>query len=384
MRRVNSRWTGPRPARAASHRERLVRSTLKAAWSKFGLEEDPEITEYMVGVACTLIAEASTCQEAEAELLQSLGPILQAQDWELLEALVYRKPDDVPSHQAAHERPDASWPFLLRGGASAWSKAWQRESFLERFGQQSFKLRSCRHLHEYSYAGPWHAEVALMPGCLGNVDREWLEWRLHNASCGRERTSATLRKDYLNGSFPVHDDFPLVIFEDSYLPCQLQRDLFSGSQRPEVLSHIHAEPIFSLGRRHSYVAFHRRNASWMGQVLGRSAWFLAPPEVQRLEIAEPWNYVAEKPSEVIACVCEPGDVLYVPQAWWRSMWNLDDLSLGMGWEGADHGDSDWDEAMHAVADGDLQLLKSLDPQVSQELRAEKRTVTSKGFRWNAA
>ena len=27
--------------------------------------------------------------------------------------------------------------------------------------------------------------------------------------------------------------------------------------------------------------------------------------------------------------------------------NLDDLSLGMGWEGADHGDSDWDEAMHA-------------------------------------
>ena len=38
----------------------------------------------------------------------------------------------------------------------------------------------------------------------------------------------------------------------------------------------------------------------------------------------------------------------------------------------------------AVADGDLQLLKSLDPQVSQELRAEKRTVTSKGFRWNAA
>ncbi|CAK9011653.1 Hypothetical protein (Fragment), partial [Durusdinium trenchii] len=80
MRRVNSRWTGPRPARAASHRERLVRSTLKAAWSKFGLEEDPEITEYMVGVACTLIAEASTCQEAEAELLQSLGPILQAQE----------------------------------------------------------------------------------------------------------------------------------------------------------------------------------------------------------------------------------------------------------------------------------------------------------------
>ncbi|CAK9005149.1 unnamed protein product [Durusdinium trenchii] len=91
------------------------------------------------------------------------------------------------------------------------------------------------------------------------------------------------------------------------------------------------------------------------------------PPPTRLEIAEPWNYVAEKPSEVIACVCEPGDVLYVPQAWWRSMWNLDDLSLGMGWEGADHGDSDWDEAMHAVADGDLQLLKSLDPQVSQEM-----------------
>lgn len=27
--------------------------------------------------------------------------------------------------------------------------------------------------------------------------------------------------------------------------------------------------------------FPGRNASWMGQVLGRSAWFLAPPEVQR-------------------------------------------------------------------------------------------------------
>lgn len=66
---------------ASSRRERLVRSTLKAAWAKFGVEDlDEETSEYMVGVACTVIAEAATARDAELELFQSLGPILRAQD----------------------------------------------------------------------------------------------------------------------------------------------------------------------------------------------------------------------------------------------------------------------------------------------------------------
>eukprot|EP00434_Breviolum_minutum_P013051 symbB.v1.2.011498.t1/scaffold772.1/size165093/5 len=66
---------------AATRRERLVRSTLQAAWTKFGVEElDSETNEYIIGVACTVIAEAKKPKDAEEDLFHSLGPLLEAQD----------------------------------------------------------------------------------------------------------------------------------------------------------------------------------------------------------------------------------------------------------------------------------------------------------------
>eukprot|EP00435_Cladocopium_sp_Y103_P046230 s2053_g13.t1 len=316
---------------ASSRRERLVRSTLKAAWAKFGVEDlDEETSEYMLGVACTVIAEASTARDAEEELLQCLGPILQAQDergpfpemvdmvngsmndlsfcnvqtvsgWNISEAFGQKTTNvqvdfpvpvmrrvrkalvrygwveaqekeewlEVLAHrpaglkifdkEATSERPDVSQPFVLRNGvAPAWQKKWSRDSFMDRFGRQDFKLRSCLDLHEYSFTGPWRTAAL----------REYFEDR-------------------------DDDDVPSMIFENSFLPPPLHQALWSGGQRPEVLSHIHAEPILNLGRRHSFIAFHGgSSAMWLAQLVGRSAWFLAPPG-RRPEIREPWSYVPE-------------------------------------------------------------------------------------------
>lgn len=58
-------------------RERLVRSTIRAGWAKFGSPEMDDAThEYICGVASTVMAEAKNADEGEDELIAQLGPLL--------------------------------------------------------------------------------------------------------------------------------------------------------------------------------------------------------------------------------------------------------------------------------------------------------------------
>lgn len=237
---------------------------------------------------------------------------------EWLEVLAARAAGVKSGSSVANETHDLTQPLVLRKCAEQWRKTWSRDSFIDRFGHQDFKLRSCLDLHECSFTGPWRF--------------------------------APLRE-----YFDRDDGDASIIFENSFLPPPLHQALWSGGQWPEVLSHIHAEPVLNLGRRHSFIAFHGgSSAIWMAQLVGRSAWFLAPPG-RRPETREPWSYVPE--TEVPSVIVEPGDVIYVPENWWRSFWNLEDFNLGLGWESPDDGSGHWSDAMHAVADGDLQKLK---------------------------
>jgi len=62
-------------------REHLVHSTLKAGWARFGARELDEATyDYVAGVACEVMAEAGNCKAGESELLEQLGPLLEAQN----------------------------------------------------------------------------------------------------------------------------------------------------------------------------------------------------------------------------------------------------------------------------------------------------------------
>eukprot|EP00434_Breviolum_minutum_P013050 symbB.v1.2.011497.t1/scaffold772.1/size165093/4 len=257
---------------------------------------------------------------------------------ELAEVLAYRTPQlpiwDKSSTGKLKKTEDWSCdfsrPFLLRNAIPR-EQRWSRDSFMDQFGDQNFKLRSCFDLHEYSYTGPWHEN--------------------------------TLKEYFHDDS---EDEIPTIIFENSFLPPSLHKALYnSRGGHPQELSHIHAEPILNLGKRNTFIAFHGGTcASWVSQLVGKTAWFLAPPG-SRPEIAEPWTFVSS--SQVTGIIAEEGDVIYIPDGWWRSIWNLEDFTLGLGWESADDGSKMTSDAMKAVASGDLEKLKDVKLEISQDI-----------------
>lgn len=67
-------------ARKEERQERLVRSTLRAGWAKFGAPElDDATSEYIGGMASAILSDARSPEEGEEELLDQLGPLLREQ-----------------------------------------------------------------------------------------------------------------------------------------------------------------------------------------------------------------------------------------------------------------------------------------------------------------
>jgi len=100
-------------------RERLVRSTLKAGWAKFGAAELDDATfEYLCGVACTVMEDCKDPDQGEAELHEQLGPMFLEQDLRekqvasLCRAIARcvfptKRKENVAPSQAAGRRPQA-------------------------------------------------------------------------------------------------------------------------------------------------------------------------------------------------------------------------------------------------------------------------------------
>ena len=101
--------------------------------------------------------------------------------------------------------------------------------------------------------------------------------------------------------------------------------------------------IFSLGGAGTGVGFHAHSENWLGQVAGRKAWFVAPPDASRPSEKRhgcEWLLgAAAKEPHVQTCVVEPGQAIYVPTAWHHATCNLDAFTLSLGGQG-DIGDAE--------------------------------------------
>mmetsp|Transcript_168167 Transcript_168167/g.322893 ORF Transcript_168167/g.322893 Transcript_168167/m.322893 type:complete len:708 (+) Transcript_168167:81-2204(+) len=104
--------------RSDERRDRLVRSTFKAGWAKFGAPEMDEATyDYVCGIANTVMAEAKEAGAGEEELLEQLGPLLleqglrEKQAASLCRAITRcvfpSKKEHVASARSAEKRPPA-------------------------------------------------------------------------------------------------------------------------------------------------------------------------------------------------------------------------------------------------------------------------------------
>mmetsp|Transcript_65271 Transcript_65271/g.123642 ORF Transcript_65271/g.123642 Transcript_65271/m.123642 type:complete len:637 (+) Transcript_65271:106-2016(+) len=199
-----------------------------------------------------------------------------------------------------------------------------------------------------------------------------------------------------------------MLFENDWH--RVHRALRGGYEIPHQLSSVGERPVFLAGRRGTGLSFQRHSESWMAQAFGRKVWVLVPGTNPRPTNARAWwrilpldggggrprcGWCAKRaapgrqrdklewmggkqassndsaggraaaatltslppnpslPPDTRICLAHPGDVVFVPRGWWHASVNIDDLNLGIGWEGPCRG---WDEAMKAVLTGDMETV----------------------------
>ena len=164
-----------------------------------------------------------------------------------------------PQRLAMSNELKQNMAIRLGGLIDSWeASSWSRADWIKRFGHLKFRLRPCMSLHHYGYAGPADGLVSL-----------------------QEYQSSETYK----GKF--------VLFENDFDAERLE--ILDGFAVPKLLAGIHGAPIFSVGRQHTGVGFHRHGAAWLAQLLGRKLWLLVPggghPQgVLSKTCAEIWRY----------------------------------------------------------------------------------------------
>jgi hypothetical protein len=101
--------------------------------------------------------------------------------------------------------------------------------------------------------------------------------------------------------------------------------------------------IFSLGGVGTGVGFHAHSENWLGQVVGRKAWFVAPPGPNSKgadwEKKHGCEWLLGNPSaaaqdpRIKSCIVEPGQAIYVPTGWHHATCNMDKFTLSLGGQG---------------------------------------------------
>eukprot|EP00435_Cladocopium_sp_Y103_P020313 s1327_g4.t4 len=267
-----------------------------------------------------------------AEILQAVEAAKEAaaQQWPRptaaeLEALSHPALDSLELNASPSEDLNLNLAQRLGGLIDHWkARRWSQEHWLQNFGHLKFRLRPCTSLHHYGYAGPAERFVSL---------EEYL-------------TSDTFNRKF-------------VLFENDFDAERLE--ILDGFAVPELLAGIHGAPIFSVGRKDTGVGFHRHSPAWLAQLQGRKLWLLVPGG-RRPPERPPWQYLTQKPKQLICGVAHPGEIVFVPAGWWHATWNLDDVVVAAGWEKG--GSGLWGPEMHAIADGDAVRLTAMDFEVS--------------------
>ena len=128
-------------------------------------------------------------------------------------------------------------PALIRGLIDHWPIFnWGLDGILQRIGNTPLPLQACETFHRFGIGGPRLQQVTL--------------------------------NEFFGNSSEALDG---VIFESDFNNCLLElRDSYDV---PELLSAVHENPIFSAARKWTGIGFHRHHENWLGQVLGRKAWF---------------------------------------------------------------------------------------------------------------
>ena len=236
----------------------------------------------------------------------------------LEDAWVDDAPSTVPEETATalsveefRERYESvNLPVVIRGAANAWPAmtTWTRERLGRDFGETDFVVGGY--------------DVALRDFfAMSDACRDDTPLYLFDPSFGEK--APALAREY---------DVPEYFAEDDYFK-------HMGEGRPHYRWLI-------VGPSRSGSIFHKdpnATSAWNAVVSGRKKWVMFPPDVippgvhpseDGAEVAQPLSMVewfasfydfardTDAASRPLECVCEPGDVLFVPSGWWHMALNV--------------------------------------------------------------
>lgn len=221
-------------------------------------------------------------------------------------------------------------PGLVDGIGADWpaTKLWANETaLLSRLGDSRVLMRT------WTFKDGTPVDADLVPKDLDPPPQETLaEYLKHNDS----------RRDYfvfVNEPEERHENL-------KQLAQQLTPDIEPLPPFAATAGEKHG--IFAIDGIGSSHGFHRHDAVWQTQVMGRKAWWLMPPEIPTVESwgspplvqgqvydnPNACEFLMRKqpPEGAHLCVVGPGDTVLLPSNWWHATCGLDHITAsGGGW-----------------------------------------------------
>eukprot|EP00127_Corallochytrium_limacisporum_P000554 Clim_evm10s18 gene=Clim_evmTU10s18 len=291
------------------------------------------------------------------------------------------------------------------------------EEFHSRYGQPNKPVVLQDAMDEWAIKESWAVDGSAIVS-ENNASKSWLETYAKEVLFEAEGAQIALA-DFLTYSRTCIEESPLYLFCKDFIkrapkmaegwevPPYFRRDLFAvlGERRPDYRWLI-------VGPARSGSTFHKdpnATSAWNAVVKGRKLWVMFPPSVKAppgvipsedgsnvstpLSVLEWFDQYyplcADLPphEQPIECICEEGELMFIPHGWWHAVLNLD-FSIALTQNYVDehnlanvlHFLRHQKNAISGLGCGDLETQKRVDG-IAEEFEQALRIHSSQTQEW---
>ena len=126
----------------------------------------------------------------------------------------------------------------------------------------------------------------------------------------------------------LFDEEPGMSMEEEYLLNSIE----PLRKIPNVLSRASETLFFSFGGATNGVNVANHGFTWIGLLLGKKIWYVAPPDVEKPKEPKCSRIVDENEAipNTLKCLQHSGEIFVLPTAWWHATCNLEYYGIGIG------------------------------------------------------
>ena len=154
-----------------------------------------------------------------------------------------------------------------------------------------------------------------------------------------------------------------IIFSD--FPYGFPRQLANDYHVPRPLHRFSTEDIFTIGNMHAgALPATKHGVGWLAVAQGGKHWFLQDPNYEWAGYQPDCDYERDsKDKTTVQCVQLPGEIIFLPEAWWHATCNIGKWTVCIGAQSSVAGMNDTaSDLIDAAWRGDLSTLNALHSQ----------------------